>query len=254
MIRIKTENEIVLLREGGKRLASVLAEVAKAVKPGVSSGELDALAIKLISELGDKPSFLHYKPAGAVRPFPAALCVSINDEVVHGIPSDRKLEEGDVVGLDLGLNHGGLFTDHAVTVPVGEVGPAEKKLIAATKEALSVAIKVARSGNTLGDIGAAIQEVAKRNGLGIVRDLGGHGVGNKVHEEPTIANYGKKGTGLKLKAGMVLALEPMFNLGVDDVDFLPDGYTVKTADGSLSAHFEHTIVITYTGAEILTKI
>jgi methionyl aminopeptidase len=254
MIRIKTKEEIALLAEGGKRLATTLRQVATAVRPGVTSRELDTLAFKLISEAGDKPSFLNYKPAGTDIPFPASLCVSINEEIVHGIPIDRKLKEGDIVGLDLGLNHGGLFTDHAVTVAVGEVGPAAKKLIAATKEALMVGIKAARPGNTLGDIGAAVEAVAKRNGLGVVRDLGGHGVGRKVHEEPMVANYGKKGTGVKLKEGMVLALEPMFTLGTDDVVFFPDGYTVKTADSSLSAHFEHTIVITDKGADILTKI
>jgi methionyl aminopeptidase len=263
MIKLKNETEIALLREGGRRLASVLGQVAKAVKPGLTSRELDALASKLISDLGDKPSFLRYQPAGASAPYPASLCVSINEEVVHGVPSDRQLEVGDVVSLDLGLNHGGLFTDLAVTVLViGEnvrsqtsnISDVVKlKLINATKEALAAGIKSARPGNTLGDIGAAIEAVAKRNGLGVVRDLGGHGVGKKVHEEPVIANYGKKGTGLKLKAGMVLALEPMFTLGADEVNFMPDGYTVTTADGSLAAHFEHTIVITERGAEILTK-
>lgn len=254
MIRIKTESEIALLREGGRSLATILKQLAQAAKPGVTPRELDQLAFKLASELGDKPSFLHYKPFGAKAPYPASLCVSINEEVVHGIPDERKFKSGDVVGLDLGLNHGGLFTDMAVTVAIGEAGPAAAKLIATTKEALTVGIKAARPGNTLGDIGAAIEAVAKRNGLGIVRDLGGHGVGHKVHEEPIIANYGKKGTGVKLKAGMVLALEPMFTLGTDNVIFLPDGYTVKTADSSLAAHFEHTIVITARGAEILTKI
>lgn len=254
MISLKTKEEISLLAEGGKRLAHVLAQVAKAAVPGVSSRELDTLAFKLISELGDKPSFLYYQPTGASSPYPASLCVSINEEVVHGIPDDRRLQAGDVVGLDLGLNHGGLFTDHAVTVAMGEVGPAARKLIAATQEALSVAIKTIRPGNTLGDIGAAVAAVAKRNGLGVVRDLAGHGVGRRPHEEPNIPNYGKQGTGIKLKAGMVLALEPMFTLGSDEVKFMPDGYTVKTADASLSAHFEHTIVVTERGAEILTKI
>lgn len=263
MIRLKTETEIALLREGGQRLAGVLAELKKAVKPGVTTRELDSLALDLISKLGDKPAFLHYQPAGAPRPYPASLCISVNDEVVHGIPSDRVLKEGDVVGLDLGLNHAGWFTDSAITVLVsrsglkGSQGPtfsAARKLIAATEEALAVAIKTVRPGNTLGDIGAAVEEVAKRNGLGIVRNLGGHGVGQKVHEEPMIPNYGKRGTGLKLKTGMVLALEPMFTLGTERVNFAGDGYTVTTADGSLSAHFEHTVAVTDKGALILTKI
>lgn len=254
MIRLKTESEIALLREGGQRLAGVLAELKQAVKPGVTTRELDKLAFDLISKLGDKPAFLHYQPAGAPRPYPASLCVSVNDEVVHGIPSDRVLKEGDVVGLDLGLNHGGWFTDSAFTVAVGEVGPSARKLIAATEEALAVAIKAVRPGNTLGDIGVAVEEVAKRNGLGVIRDLGGHGVGQKVHEEPMIPNYGKRGTGLKLKTGMVLAIEPMFTLGTEQVNFSDDGYTVTTADGSLAAHFEHTVAVTDKGASILTKI
>jgi methionyl aminopeptidase len=241
------------MRESGQRLARVLAALRPLAEPGITTAELDRRAFLMISELGDRPSFLHYRPHGAPQPYPASLCASVNDEVVHGIPGDRVLKSGDIIGLDLGLNHEGWHADSAVTVGVGEISPAARKLIAATEEALYAGIKAVRPGNTLGDIGFAIEAVAKRKGLGLVRDLGGHGVGQKVHEEPTIANYGKRGEGLKLKAGMVLAIEPMFTLGGDEVDFLPDGYTVKTSDGSLAAHFEHTIAITDNGAEILTR-
>lgn len=253
MIKLKTEAEIALLREGGKRLGQLLGALKRAVKPGVTTKQLNDLAFRLITDLGDEPSFLHYQPAGAPRPYPASLCTSVNEEVVHGIPSERVLVAGDIIGLDLGLKHGGLFTDSALTVPVGEVEPGVRKLLAATEEALAVGIKAVRPGNTLGDIGAAIEEVAKRNGLGIVRDLAGHGVGHHVHEAPFVPNYGKRGTGLTLKAGMVLALEPMFTLGAEQVNYSDDGYTVITADGSLAAHFEHTVAVTDHGAEILTQ-
>lgn len=254
MSLVKTDEEIVILREGGRRLAEILVELSAAIKPEVTGRELDKLARELITQNGDQPSFLNYAPEGADKPFPAALCVSVNEEVVHGIPSDRQLKVGDIVGLDLGLNHKGLFTDMAVTVGVGEVSKEVHKLLKATREGLRAGISKARPGNTLGDIGFAIEEVAKSYGLGVVRDLGGHGVGKKVHEEPHIPNFGKQGKGIKLKAGMVLAIEPMFTLGTDNVSFLPDGYLVKTTDGSLAAHFEHTIVITTTSAEILTKV
>ena len=252
MSTIYTKEEIASLREGGKRLATVLHEVAKMVRPGVRSIELDKAAERLIRQYGDTPSFLHYKPEGARFPYPNSLCVSINNEVVHGIPDDTILEEGDIVGLDLGLTHNGLVADMAITVPVGTIDAGAKKLVDATREALSVGIAAARGGARVGDIGHAIETFAKPYGYGVIEVLGGHGVGHKVHEDPYIANVGRKGTGPILKPGQVLALEPMLNEGTKEVYLDDDGYTFETADGKRSAHFEHTILITENGPEILT--
>jgi methionyl aminopeptidase len=253
-IIIKTEEEIKILREGGKRLAIILAKVAKMAKPGVSTHKLDQYAYKLITEGGDKPAFLNYKPDGATRAYPASLCTSINNEIVHGIPSrSRILKNGDIISLDLGLNHKGLFTDHAITVPVGKITKKDKQLLEDTKKALEIGIWAARGGDTVGDIGNAIESFVHHR-YGIVRELAGHGVGKKVHEDPYIPNYGKAGKGQKLIPGMVVALEPMLNMGGDGIVSLDDGYTIKTADGSRSAHFEHTILITEGDAEILTLI
>ncbi len=254
MAKIKSDKEIEILREGGKHLASVLSAVKKAVAPGVSAKHLNDLAEKTIREFGDEPAFLNYTPWGAKRPYPATLCVSINDEVVHGIPneSEKILKEGDIVGLDIGLKHKGLFVDMAETVPVGVIDETAKKLIEVTREALSRAISVCRAGAELNDIGRAIEAYVQPFGYGIVEDLGGHGVGHKVHEEPYIHNYAQDGKSEKLKDGMVLALEPMLNEGTHEVVLDNDGYTYKTADGKRSAHFEHTIVITKKGADILT--
>jgi methionyl aminopeptidase len=254
MSLIKSAADIEVLRESGRRLATVLAALKLMAKPGVTGRELDAEARRLVAASGDKAAFLNYQPDGAPAPFPAALCVSINEEIVHGIPTDRVLKNGDVVSLDLGINHEGYFTDSAVTVAIGRVTPEAEALLANTAAALAAGIAKARAGNTLGDIGHAIEAVAKEHHYGVVRELGGHGVGHHVHEQPHIPNFGKQGTGQKLKAGMVLAIEPMFTLGTDDVDFMPDGYLVKTADGAVAAHFEHTVLITDGEAEILTKI
>jgi methionyl aminopeptidase len=254
---IKTKEEIEILREGGHRLASILAKVAKKVAPGVTTAELDKYAYDLIKEGGDEPAFLNYKPEGQSRPYPASLCTSVNNEVVHGIPSKTKiLKEGDIISIDLGLKHKGLFTDHAITVPVGEMNKlnrASQELIGITREALLVGIEEAKGGNTVGDIGYAIEQFVSRK-YGIVRELSGHGVGKKIHEDPFIPNYGKKGKGQKLIPGMVVAIEPMLNIGKPDVITLADGYTIKTTDGSRSAHFEHTILITEGEPEILTMI
>lgn len=252
MAKIKNTEEIKLLRESGKRLAHVLRETAKAVAPGVTTGELNALAERLIAEGGDTAPFKGYTPYGAEYPFPGAICISVNDEIVHGIPGDRVLKEGDVVGLDCGLAHHGLITDSAVSVPVGEVDEEVRILLEKTKEALMAGIRAATCGNRIGDISAAIEAVAKKMNYGNVKELGGHGVGHAVHEEPYVPNWGKAGTGPILKPGMVLALEPMFTLGGSDIMLMPDGYTVVTEDGSYAAHFEHTIVITEGAAEIIT--
>ncbi len=253
---IYNQDEIEILRKGGKRLSHILDEVSKKVIIGAKISDLNDYAEKLIADGGDKPAFLNYKPEGASFPYPASLCVSVNDEIVHGISSNNEtlLKEGDIVSLDLGLIHKGLVTDMAVTVGVGKIDESAEKLIEVTKKALFKGIKVAKDGNTMGDIGFAIESLAESFGYGVVDELGGHGVGKNVHEEPFVPNVGKKGRGIKLKAGMVLALEPMLNEGKKDVVLSDDGYTFKTFDGSRSAHFEHTILVTDGKPEILTKL
>ncbi|MEK7169785.1 MAG: type I methionyl aminopeptidase [Patescibacteria group bacterium] len=255
-ITTKTPEEIKILREGGKRLAEILRIVAGEVKAGVSTRVLNDLAERLMAERGDTPSFLGYSPSGAKRPFPAALCVSVNDEVVHGIPNETEkfLKEGDILTLDAGLIHQELFTDSALTVGVGKIDANAKKLIEVTKKALAVGIKAVRAGATTGDIGFAIEAFVKPYGFGIVRELAGHGVGYAVHEEPFVPNFGKKGAGIVLKAGMVIAIEPMLNEGGAGVRLDGDGYTYRTRDGSRSAHFEHTIAVGDNGGEILTGL
>ncbi len=254
MITIKTKEDIAILREGGKRHAAILRELAALVKPGVRAAELEDRARKLIADNGDRPAFLDYKPSGARRPFPAALCVSVNDEVVHGIPneSNKVLKEGDIVTLDLGLVHRGLITDAAVTVPVGKISADLERLLRVTREALAAGIKAAKGGKKVGDISAAIERVGAAGKYGIVEELAGHGVGYDVHEDPYVPNYGDAGKGAALKPGMVIAIEPMFNQGARHVTLGKDGYTYRTADGKPSAHFEHTVLITKSDAEILT--
>lgn len=255
MITIKTKEDIAILREGGSRHARILRQLVAMVRPGIRASELDDHAVKLITDGGDKAAFLNYKPEGADRPYPASLCVSINDEVVHGIPneSEKILKEGDVVSLDLGLIHGDRITDMAITVPVGKVSPELEKLLSVTKEALLAGIKAARGGKRVGDIGNAISLIAKAHRYGVVEELSGHGVGYHVHEDPFVPNFGEAGKGAVLKPGMVIAIEPMFNLGSKNITFDGDGYTYRTADGKPSAHFEHTILITKGDAEILTQ-
>ncbi len=256
MIIIKTPEEIEILREGGKNLATVLYKLKEMVKPGISTEDLDMYARKLIREMGDSPAFLNYRPEGAKIPFPASLCVSINDEVVHGIPNkNRILKEGDIVSLDLGLKHKNLFTDMAITVPVGKISSADKKLLEVTEKALKVAISAAQGGYNTGDIGHAVESFVHSQGkYGIVEVLSGHGVGRAIHEDPYIPNFGRPGKGEKLVPGMVVALEPMINQGRKNVTLDADGYTFRTADRKKSAHFEHTILITEGEAEILTRI
>jgi methionyl aminopeptidase len=256
MIIIKTPEEIEILREGGKHLAMVLYKLRDMVAPGISTKDLDLYAEKLIREMGDVPAFLNYRPEGAMTPFPASLCVSVNDEVVHGIPrKNRILKEGDIVSLDLGIKHKKLFTDMAITVPVGNVGEKILKLLEVTEQSLQTGINAATGGNTIGDIGYAIENFVQAQGrYGIVEVLSGHGVGKAIHEDPYIPNFGKKGKGVKLLPGMVVALEPMVNLGTKNVTIDDDQWTFRTADRKPSAHFEHTILITEGEAEILTKL
>lgn len=254
MIIIKTDSEIERLRKGGPILANILRQVAEKVAIGVTTKELDDYAYKLITDLGHKPAFLNYRPEGADFPYPASLITSVNAEVVHGIPGSRVLKDGDIIALDLGLNYEGVFLDHAITVPVGKIGPKDKELLAVTEEALYKGIEAIAPGATVGDIGYAIESYVKPYKLGIVRVLSGHGVGRAIHEDPYVPNYGRPGRGEKLVPGMVIAIEPMLTRGTEEVVTLADGYTIKTADNSRSAHFEHTVLITETGEpEILTK-
>lgn len=255
MAYIKTDKQIEILRIAGKHLSSILDELERAVRPGISTGDLDDLANKLIKEKGDVPILLGYKPTFAESAYPATICTSINDEIVHGIPKkDRVLKQGDVIGIDLSIMHDNMIVDSARTVAVGNISKDAQKLIDVTREARSIGIEAAKVGNHVGDIGHAIETYAKEFGYGVVEELCGHGVGCAVHEEPNVPNFGKPGKGPLLEHGMVLAIEPMFNLGgramVHDHS---DGYTCKTADGSISAHFEHTIAILDSGTEILTK-
>ncbi len=247
-IIIKSASEIALMRQAGHIVATVLQTLSREVKPGLKTKELDHLTVCELYRLGAKPSFLGY------RGYPASLCVSINDEIVHGIPGDRFICEGDIVSLDFGAVFQGYQGDSAVTVPAGKVSPDAKELLEVTQQALAEGIKAARSGNHLGDISAAIQEYAEKRGFSVVREYSGHGIGRALHEEPQIPNFGIAGHGLLLKPGMTLAIEPMLNIGTWKTKIADNQWTVSTADGSLSAHFEHTIVITNGDAEILTRL
>lgn len=252
-IIIKTKEEIETIREGGHILALTMDKIVKFVKPGISTFEIDQYTRKIIKENGDTPASLNYKPYGASYPYPAAICISVNNEVVHGIPSKKRiLKEGDIVSLDLVLKHKGLFSDHAVTIPVGRISKKDELLLEDTKKALEIGIWAARSGSTVGDIGYAIESFVNRK-YGIVRELAGHGVGKQIHEDPYVPNYGKTGKGQKLIPGMIIAIEPMLTLGKEEIVTDSDDWTIKTSDGSKSAHFEHTILITDKEAEILTK-
>lgn len=248
---IKTEAEIKLIAEGGRLLGDILRAVAGTARPGISTWELNDLAEKLIKAAGGRPSFKGY--GDKKNPFPAGLCTSINEVVVHGIPSKKDiLNNGDIVGLDIGMEYKGFYTDTAVTVPIGKVSAVAKKIIKATKKSLHAAIEQARPGNKTGDIAFATQSTAETEGFSVVRDLVGHGVGYEVHEDPAVPNYGRKGTGDTLKEGMVIAIEPMLCEHDYVLVFEDDGWTIRTKDHGLSAHFEHTVAITKNGPKILT--
>ena len=236
-------------------MAKILNRIAQAVHPGIATKSLDNMAHTLILEKGDSPSFLHYRPEGSKKKYPASLCVSINDEVVHGIPGERVIKDGNIVGLDLGLKHSGFFLDSALSVGAGKINDEAKKLIEVTKKALYEGISQIKEGAYTGDIGAAIAECVRPYGYGVIKELAGHGVGYAVHEEPAIFNYGKRGGGTMLKAGMIIAIEPMISLtGNGDIKLQPDGFTFVTKNGSICAHFEHTVLVTKKGAEILTEV
>lgn len=254
MIVLKSAREIALMRRAGRIVATVLAELSQQAKPGVTTQALDQLAESIILKHGGRPSFKNYKPAGAPYPFPASICASINDEVVHGIPSSRTLREGDVLKIDVGVVVDGYHADSAVTVGVGEISLQARRLIEVTKQCLDAAIDAARAGNRAGDIGAAIQRVAESQGFSVVREYTSHGVGRALHEGFGLPNYGTPGTGMLLRPGLTLALEPMINEGRHQTRLKKDGWTVATIDGKLSAQFEHTVAITEGAAEVLTRL
>lgn len=245
---IRTETDRDNLREGGRRLATILRKTAERAIVGTTLKELDTFVLNLIKEYDDKPSFTGY----GTPPFSGTFCFSVNEGIVHGIADDYELIEGDILKIDGGIWHGGLCTDSAITVGIGKITKEDQELIWATKEALDAQITVAIAGNTVGDIGHAAEEIAKKYGYGYPKELGGHGVGLQVHEPPFIANYGKKGTGEILKAGDVLALEPMFARGSGKIRLANDGWLYEMVDGSQSAHFEHSIIVGETEAEVLT--
>ena len=252
MVILKSPEEIEIMSEGGKILARVLAALRREVRPGVETIALDGLARKLIKEAGAEPAFLNYRPAGSRTAYPFTLCASLNECVVHGRPSKYKLREGDVLKLDLGLKYKGYYLDSAITVGIGETSQEAKRLIKVTEDALAVGIKQAKPGKAVGDIGAAIEKFVKKNGFSVVRSLTGHGIGRELHEDPQVLNFGESGTGEELKAGMVLAIEPMVAAGSGATKTLADDSFV-TADGSLTAHAEHTVAMTEQGPRVLTR-
>jgi methionyl aminopeptidase len=254
-ITIKSPQEIESLRECGKRLAQVLRVLQAATKPGVSTGELDRIAQREIERLGCKAVLMGYRPHGAKKPYPAATCISINDEVVHGIPSDdRIIADGDVVSLDATISFNKMICDAAITMIVGKpLSKDHTRLVQATRTALDKGISMARAGNTSGHIGHAIDSYITKEGFKTVRALAGHGVGYEVHEDPYIPNQGEPGKGERLVPGMVIAIEPIVAIGSEHVDLQRDGYTYVSHDNSIAAHFEHTVVITENGPEVLTR-
>ncbi|MBZ4377212.1 type I methionyl aminopeptidase [Corallococcus sp. AS-1-6] len=247
-VELKSPDEIALMREAGRIVCEILDELEKAVAPGVSTWDLDALAEQLIAKKGARSAFKGY------HGFPGVLCASVNQEVVHGIPSrKRRLEAGDLMKLDFGVVYRGFFGDSARTVAVGKVTPEAQALVDTTRQSLEKAIQVMQPGNRIGDIGHAVQSHVEARGFSVVRDFTGHGIGRKLHEPPQVPNYGQAGSGMKLRPGMVLAVEPMVNQGTPDVEVLGDEWTAVTVDGKLSAHFEHTILISERGPEVLTR-
>lgn len=256
MIRLKTPEEIEKIREGGKILAKILERVAfTATKPGCTTADLNDLAEELMAKFNVRPAFKGYAPFDEENCYPAAICTSVNHEVVHTIPrGDKKLRKGDIIGIDVGIEHLGMYTDMAVTVGVGKISKDAQKLIDVTRESMMAGIAQAAPGNRIGDISNAIQVVVEAAGFSVVRDLVGHGTGFELHEDPKVPNFGKPGTGIPLEVGMVLAIEPMVNVGHHAVIFRDDGWTVETADKSLSAHFELTVAITREGPKILTVL
>jgi len=247
MAQVKTEAEIEKISKACRVAAEVLGELKGSIKAGVTTAELEETSDRLFRKKGAIPAFKGY------RGYRYATCLSVNEEVVHGLPGKRILKDGDIIGVDVGAIVDGYYGDNAETFPVGKISAEAKRLISATRNALNKAMAEARDGNHLGDVSFAVESEAKKNGFSVVKDLYGHGVGATLHEDPLIPNFGKKGTGIMLKAGMTLAIEPMLNVGASEIRTLEDGWTIVTADGSLSAHFEHTILVTKGAPKILTR-
>ncbi len=252
MIYLKSRAEIDTMRRASVIVAEVLQTLKATVKPGMTTLELDEVAERMTHERGAKPAFKGYGVAGKV--FNHSLCTSINEEIVHGIPSDRVLKEGDILGMDFGVLYEGFYGDSAVTVGIGQVSSEAERLMQVTETALSEGIETMREGNRLGDLGSTIQGIAERSGYSVVREFVGHGIGKKLHEEPPVPNYGDAGKGQRLRAGMVLAVEPMLNAGKKEISILEDGWTAVTRDRSLAAHFEHSIAITADGPFVLSRL
>jgi methionyl aminopeptidase len=253
MIMLKRPEEIEIMRAANAIVAEVLAALKEAVRPGVTTGELDEIAETLTRRRGAVPAFKGYEAGGRV--YPASLCASINDEVVHGIPSgSRVLREGDIIGLDYGVCYQGFYGDAAITVPVGTIPAATKRLVETTREALEAGIAAARPGQRIGDVSWAIQDLAESRSFSVVRDFVGHGIGRRLHEEPQVPNFGRPDRGIRLREGMVLAIEPMLNVGGPEVEVKEDGWTAVTSDGSLSAHFEHSVAIVEQGPVVLSVL
>lgn len=246
MIYLKSDFEIDIMRKAGQIVAEALLKIEEAIRPGITTKELDRIAEEYIISCGARPSFKGY------HGFPATICSSVNEEVVHGIPGERVLKEGDIISVDCGAFYQGFHGDAARTFPVGKVTPEAQRLIDVTRDSFFEGIKYAKVGNRLGDISSAIQEYVEKNNFSVVRDYVGHGIGREMHEEPAVPNYGKKGRGMRLSKGLVLAIEPMVNMGTFAVKELNDGWTVVTYDGMLSAHYENTVAILENGPEILT--
>lgn len=255
MVHMKTRHEIEIMREAGRIVARALQRVTEAAVPGSSLRELDAIAESCIKEHDARPSFLHYRPGFASTPFPATLCLSVNDAIVHGIPDGRILREGDILSIDCGAEFRGYHGDAAVTVPVGQVGESVTRLMDVTRTALERGMAAAVIGGRIGDISAAVQETARTAGYGILSGCTGHGIGTSLHEGPDVPNTGRAGRGLRLREGLTIAIEPMFIAGGhDDGVLLPDEWTIATSDGSLAAHFEHSVAVTADGPIILTAL
>jgi len=252
-INIKSKSEIKTMRESGKILSGILRLLASKVEPGIFGDELEEVAEKEVKKYGVIPSFKNYVVDKNIAPFPSVICLSINDEIVHGFPFGKIIKEGDIVSIDSGVKYEGFHSDSAITVGAGKINAKAQKLIEITKESLFKGIEQVKPGNRIGDIGFAVQEHAEKNGFSVVRSLVGHGVGRSVHEPPDIPNFGNKNSGLKLCQGMTFAIEPMVNEGVYNIKCCDDDWTIKTTDGKLSAHFEHTVAVMDNGCKILTR-
>jgi methionyl aminopeptidase len=248
MSKVKSKEQVEAMRQGGQMLAKVLQNAKATTKAGMTTKEVADIAAKMLAELGGEPAFLGY------RGYPDVMCIAVNEEVQHTIPSTRVIKEGDIVNCDFGVLYKGLITDAAITFPIGKISPEAQNLLAGTEAALNAAIKVVKHGVRVRDISKTVEKTLKAYGLGIVRELCGHGVGNSLHEDPDIPNYGADAGGTRLKAGMTIAIEPIATVGGPEVSFLPDGWNIITVDGKWAAQFEHSILVTYEGCEILTKV